>query len=155
VTAVDSTPEDTTLEVAAHDQAVSHRYSIHYPAHEPRAVDPHKADFDAYKRRRRADGTYHCDFAVQHRGGDESECDLSMPLECHHQHIEFALQNGVDLALLEQDYPGVSQQGVGAWLDSAANLELLCVFHHRGHGGKHVASVADFEGQIYVRRLLS
>lgn len=146
---------DTVANVAAHDQAVSHRYVIHYPEHEPREVDPHKHDFDEYKRRRRENNTYHCDFAIEHRDGDESECDLTRPLECHHRHIEFALQNGVDLALLEHDYPGVSQQGVGAWLDSADNLELLCVFHHRGHGGKHVASVADFEGQIYVRRLLS
>lgn len=141
--------------VAAHDQAETHRYVVHFPEHEPRDKDPHKGDFDEYKRRRRESDTYYCDFAMQHRGGDTSECDLSKPLECHHQHIEFALQNGVDLTLLEKDYPGVSTEGIGAWVDSAANLELLCVFHHRGHGGKHVLSVSDFEGEIYVRRLIS
>lgn len=142
-------------EVAAHEQKMTHSYSVRFPAHEPRDHDPHKHDFDEYKRRRKAEGTYQCDFAVEHRGGDESECDLAKPLECHHKHIEFALQNGVDLERLEHDYPGVSGQGVGAWLDQAENLELLCVFHHRGHGGKHVASVADFEGEIYVRGLIS
>jgi hypothetical protein len=141
--------------VAAHDQVETHRYVIHFPEHEPREHDPHKSDFDEYKRRRRQDGTYHCDFAMEHRNGDTSECDLSKPLECHHQHIEFALQNGVDLTLLEKDYPGVSDVGIGAWIDSATNLELLCVFHHRGHGGKHVLSVSDFEGEIYVRGLAS
>ena len=142
-------------DVPAHDQKVTHSYTIHYAGHEPREDDPHKKDFDEYKRRRKADGTYHCDFAAEHRNGDQSECDLSKPLECHHKHIEFALKNGVDLALLEADYPGVSQMGIGAWIDSAENLELLCVFHHRGHAGKHVVSVSDFEGELYVRGLTS
>lgn len=142
-------------DVAAHDQRETHSYTIHFPAHEPRTEDPHHADFEEYKRRRRENGTYVCDFATEHRDGDTSECDLTKPLECHHKHIEFALQNGVDLTLLEKDYPGVSTEGIGAWLDSAANLELLCVFHHRGHGGKHVVSVSDFEGETYVRRLIS
>lgn len=141
-------------EVAAHDQRVTHSYVVHYPAHEPRAQDPHRHDFEEYKRRRRADGSYHCDFAVAHRGGDFSECDQAHPLEAHHQHIEFALQNGVDITLLEADFPGISAQEIGAWIDSADNLELLCVAHHRGHSGVHVASAADFEGEKYVRRLL-
>lgn len=141
-------------EVPAHDQRVTHSYTVRYPAHEPRETDPHRGDFEEYKRRRREDGTYTCDFAIRHRAGDTDECDLTRPLECHHQHIEFALQNGVDLALLERDYPGVSQAGIGAWLDSADNLELLCVFHHRGHAGVHVASAADLEGLAYVRRLI-
>lgn len=142
-------------DVPAHDQHVSHSYTVHYPEHGPRASDPHYKDFEEYKRRRRAAGTYHCDFAAEHRAGDTSECDLSKPLECHHKHIEFSLQNGVDLALLEGDYPGVSKQGIGAWIETAPNLELLCVFHHRGHGGKHVLSQSDFEGLVYVRGLTS
>lgn len=142
-------------ETPAHDQRETHAYTVRYPPHEPRAEDPHHADFEEYKRRRRADGSYHCDFAAEHRGGDPAECDLTKPLECHHKIIEFALANGVDLALLERDYPGVSQQGIGAWIDSATNLELLCVTHHRGHAGKHVVSVSDFEAEQYVRSLIS
>src|SRR5690348_18311380 len=98
---------------AAHTQSVTHAYTVRYPDHAPRKSDPHYADFRAYKKKRRANGTYYCDFAVQHRNGDVSECQGQV--ECHHAHIEFALQNGVDLALLEKDYPGVSEQGVGAW----------------------------------------
>lgn len=139
----------------AHDQMFTHRYVVHYPEHGPRESDPHYADFHAYKALRRKNGTYTCDFAVEHRGGDISECTMDKPLECHHRFIEFAVMNAVDLALLEHDYPGVSSMGVGAWVESAANLMLLCVFHHRGHGGAHVASASDYASLAYVRGLIS
>jgi len=141
--------------VAAHLQHMTRRYAVRYPEHGPRSSDPHYADFEHYKARRKADGTYHCDFAAEHRDGDPSECDLTRPLECHHKHIEWALLNEIDLALLEHDYPGVSAMGVGAWVESADNLELLCVPHHRSAGGKHNASYSDFEGENYVRNLIS
>lgn len=140
--------------VEAHEQAVTHRYTVRYPEHPPREHDPHYHDFAEYKRRRRSDDTWHCDFAVEYRNGDHSECDMTRPLECHHRVIEFSLQNGVDLALLEADYPGVSTVGIGAWVETAANLELLCVAHHRGPGGVHVASASDWEAEKYVRGLI-
>lgn len=140
--------------VPAHDQRITHRYLIHYPEHAPREQDSHYVDFRAYKALRKKNGTLICDFAVEHRGGDASECDLSLPLECHHRVIEFSLQNGVDLALLEHDYPGVSSMGVGKWIEQAPNLELLCVAHHRGPGGVHVASYSDFTASAYVRGLI-
>ena len=139
----------------AHDQTVSHRYLIHFPDHAPRESDPYYSDFHAYKRNRRTAGTYTCDFAVEHRGGDTSECDLVKPLECHHRIIEFATLNAVDLSLLEKDYPGVSQMPVGKWVESATNLMLLCVFHHRGHAGVHTASASDYAATFYIRGLIS
>jgi hypothetical protein len=60
----------------------------------------------------------------------------------------------VDLALLEHDDPGVSSAGVGAWVESAANLTLLCRAHHRGPAGVHVASAADFGSAFYIRNLI-
>jgi len=142
-------------EVPAHDRATTHRYVIHYPAHEPRAEDPHRAEFEEYKRRRREDGTYRCDFAAAFRDGDASECDQTRPLEAHHAHLEFALRNAVDETLLEERWPGVTQVGVGAWLDGDENLTLLCVNHHRGRQGVHVLAAADFEASKVVRRLTS
>lgn len=134
----------------------THSYLITYPEHGPREDDPHYKDFHAFKTARKTAGTYHCDWAAKHRGGDSSECDLSMPLEAHHSHIEWALLNEVDLALLEEAYPGVSDPGkVGAWVESAENLEILCVNHHRRHMGKHVAAYADFEGLSFVHNLIS
>ena len=140
---------------AAHNQVASHRYIIHYPAHEPRWRDPWYADFRAYKKRRKTEGTYVCDFAMEHRAGDMSECDTGHPLECHHRHIEFATMNSVDIKLLDPKYPGVSKIGVGAWVESAENLMLLCQFHHRSHAGVHVASASDYEATFFIRGLIS
>ena len=141
--------------IPAHIQPATHRYFIHYPEHGPRNGDPAYADFHAYKRNRRTADTWYCDFAHEHRNGDFSECDAISPLEAHHRHIEFAMLNSVDLLLLEPAYPGVSAMGVGKWVESAANLMLLCVFHHRGHAGVHVASASDFEATSYIRNLIS
>lgn len=105
-----------------HDRKVTHHYTVHYPPHEPRESDPHYRDFDAY--RRRTHKTAKC--AIGEHRGDYSDC--RGPLELHHAHVEFALQNGIDLVWLEQDYPGISDpDSVGAWVESAANLQWLCV----------------------------
>jgi hypothetical protein len=159
--------------VDAHDQVSSHRYVVHYPPHPPRASDPHYKDFNHYHR---ATGpTARCMFALNaelegdpepvrqtakpHRlvgaGEERAGCDVTSPMELHHSHVEFSMQNGVDLALLERDYPGISDVSqVGAWVESAANFEWLCVFHHRGPGGAHTATASDFEAQRYVMGLL-
>lgn len=130
----------------AHTQRITHHYTMRYPAHPARQDDPHYRDFEAYRRRTHA--TAHC--ALEYTG----ECDGA--LELHHAHVEFALQNGVDLAWLERDYPGVSDPTqVGAWVESATNLEWLCAAHHRGHGGVHVASASDYEAEHYVRGLIA
>lgn len=133
----------------AHDANTTHHYLLHYPAHPPRKGDPHYTDFEAYRRRTHA--TAKC--AIGEHRDDFSECHGQ--LELHHAHVEFSLQNGVDLAWLEKDYPGISNPDeVGAWVESAANLMWLCEFHHRGHGGVHVAAAADFEASKYVRGLI-
>jgi hypothetical protein len=117
--------------VPAHDQAESHRYTVHYLEHGSRPGDPHYRDFEAYHRRTKHDPEiYQC--AVGKRRGDFADCTL------------------------ERQYPGVSSADeVGAWVESAENLEWLCQFHHRGHGGAHVASASDFEGQHFVKGLIS
>ncbi len=157
----------------AHDQTAAHRYLVHYPPHPPRESDPHYRDFEHYHRATKA--TARCAIAVHAAYPDDAApapsgphgrllgpgetragCDVDHPLELHHSHIEFSLQQGVDLRLLEQDYPGISDPDqVGAWVESAANLTWLCVFHHRGAGGAHTAAYADFEAQRYVHGLLA
>jgi len=132
-----------------HDQVVTNSYIVHYPAHEPREGDKNYKDFEAY--RKATAGTAVCSLG-QHRG-DFSDC--AGGLELHHAHIEFSLQNGVDLAWLEKDYPGVSNPDeVGKWVESADNLMWLCEKHHRGVGGIHHASASDFEAEKYVRNLI-
>ena len=76
-------------------------------------------------------------------------------LELHHSHIEFALQNEIDLAWLEKDYPGVSDPTtVGKWVESGQNLIFYCEKHHRGAGGVHNADASDWEGEHYIRNLI-
>jgi len=138
--------------VDKHDQKVTHSYVVHYPDHPERAKDPHYKDFNHYREKTKA--TAQCSVGL-HRN-DFSECSLDKPLELHHTHIEFSLQNGVDLKWLEVDYPGVSDPNtVGAWVESANNLEWLCEFHHRGHGGVHVSAASDYEAEKYIRGLIS
>ena len=159
---------------AAHAQTASHRYVMHYPWHYPRANDPNYVDFEAYRKAHVADAR--CTFALHatldsdtgpirqtaapHRligpGEVRAQCDTTHPLELHHHFIEFSLQNGVDLALLEKDYPGVSDPDkVGAWVESGTNLEFLCVWHHRGQGGAHSAAASDYMAEQYVHSLIS
>jgi hypothetical protein len=135
----------------AHDQAITNSYVIHYPPHEPREDDPHYKDFNAY--RNRTKDTAKC--AIGEHRSDFSECNGG--LELHHSHIEFSLQNGVDLKWLETDYPGVSNPDeVGAWVESGANLMWLCMRHHRAAGaGIHHAAYADYEASKYVHNLIS
>jgi hypothetical protein len=140
---------DDPQQVAAHDQAETRRYVVHFPAHPPRTGDPHYADFEAY--RRKTHKTAKC--AIGEHRNDFSECHGL--LELHHAHVEFSLQNGVDLAWLEKDYPGISDPDrIGAWVESADNLTWLCVAHHRGSGGVHNASASDYEAEKYVRGLI-
>jgi hypothetical protein len=134
----------------AHDQAFSHSYLVHYPAHPPRKSDPHYRDFEAYRKSHVK--TAKC--AIGEHRNDYSECQGG--LELHHAHVEFSLQNGVDLKWLEVDYPGISDPNtVGSWVESGENLIFLCEGHHRGAGGVHNASASDYEAEKYVRSLIS
>ena len=149
---------------------------MHYPPHPARTSDPHYKDFNAYHHKNGP--TARCALALRfepdnapapvlggnggypHRLIGQGEliagCDITHPMELHHAHVEFSLQNGVDLALLERDYPGISNPDqVGAWVESGANFEWLCAFHHRGHGGVHVSASSDFEAEHYVQGLIS
>jgi hypothetical protein len=151
--------------VPAHEQAQSHHYLMHFPPHPARTNDPHYRDFDAYHRANRA--TARCYIGERTGYGDCTDphgAPCPPPagggeqpgLELHHSHIEFSLQNGVALAALEKDYPGVSDPSqVGAWVESGANFRWLCAYHHRGAGGAHTAAHADWEASQYVLGLIA
>jgi len=147
VTPVGPTPAQ---EVAAHSAAQGHKYLMHFPPHPARKDDPHYVDFNAYRRKHVATAT--C-FIGDRVGYDHCS---DGPLELHHAHIEFSLQNGVDLKALEHDYPGISNPDeVGKWIESEANLRFLCPYHHRGAAGAHTAAHADFEASQYVIGLIT
>jgi hypothetical protein len=152
-------------EVPEHKAAQGHHYVVHFPPHPARTSDPHYKDFDHYHRKTRAAARCYIGERV---GFGDCKDDQGNPcpppsgvgeqpgLELHHAHIEFSLQNGISLAALEVDYPGISNPDeVGAWVESAENFRWLCVFHHRGAGGAHTASHSDWEAQRYVLGLIS
>lgn len=153
-------------EVAAHQQAETHHYLVHFPAHPARRDDPHYVDFEHYHRLHRASarcwigeriGYGECRDA-QGRPAPPPEDGSGQPgLELHHSVIEFSLQNGVDLTALEHDYPGISDTtSVGEWIESAeTNLRWLCCFHHRGPAGAHTASHSDWTASAYVHGLIT
>jgi hypothetical protein len=150
--------------VPAHVSPITHHYLVHFPEHVARADDPHYKDFDAYHRKTRATARCYVGERIgfldcRDAQGEPVTVDAAgqmSGMELHHSHIEFALQNGVNLAALEVDYPGISNADeVGAWVESAANLRWLCVFHHRAAGGAHTASASDWEASVYVNGLLS
>lgn len=135
----------------AHKQVAHNHYAIMYPAHPAREDDPHYKDFHHYHEASKHDPeVYQCAWARE--VGDTSECSEG-PLELHHKHIEFALQNGVDLKHLEHAYPGVSNPDeVGAWVESAENLLWYCAFHHRAQeGGIHHLAAADYEASKWLK----
>lgn len=153
-----------TDEVAAHDQIEHHAaYVVHFPPHPARESDPNYRDFDHYHRKNRPTARCYTGERVGFqdcRDAQGKPCVIDTNgqqsgLELHHAHIEFALQQGIDLAALEKDYPGVSNPDeVGAWVESGANFRFLCVFHHRTNaGGAHAISHSDWEGSQYVRGL--
>ena len=150
--------------VDAHDQQTTHVYVVHFPPHPAREDDPHYKDFDAYHRKMRPTARCYVGSRVgfgycKDAQGQPLSIDAAgqqSGLELHHAHIEFALQQGIDLAALEADYPGISDAGaVGAWVESGANFRWLCVYHHRGRGGAHTAAHSDYEGSFYVPGLIS
>src|SRR5438309_1089259 len=110
-----------------HERTVTHKYVLHYPEHPPRDSDPHYVDFNHYHRRTRR--TARC-YVGERVGFQDCRDAQGSPvaiddkgqqsgLELHHAHIEFAVQNSVDLKALEKDYPGVSNQDeLGAWVES-------------------------------------
>lgn len=150
-------------DVVAHDQVETHTYIVHFPPHPARPDDPHYKDFDAFHRKTRATARCHVGERVGFEACKDDQgvfCTIDANgqqsgLELHHAHVEFSLQNGISLAALEKDYPGISNPDeVGAWVETEANFRWLCVWHHRMAAGAHTASHSDFEASQYVFGLI-
>ena len=151
-------------EVPAHVATQSHRYFLHYPEHPARTDDPHYADFHAYHERTRATARCHIGQRIgfgecrdaQGHAAPAVDGQSQPGLELHHAHVEFSLQNGIDLTALEVDYPGISDTtSVGAWVETGANFRWLCAYHHRGAAGAHTATHSDWEASQYIKQLIS
>lgn len=56
-------------------------------------------------------------------------------METHHDELEWALANGVNLNLVLKDFPAMGaadEPHLREWLDSEGNMLVLCDVHHRG-----------------------
>lgn len=154
-----------TDDVAAHDGAQTHHYMVHFPEHPARTADPHYVDFNHFHKKYRPTarcfigekiGYDGCKDAQGNPCPDPGEGKPQNGLELHHAYVEFSLQNGIDLAALEKDFPGISDPDtLGAWVESDQNFRWLCVHHHRGAGGAHTASHSDWTAEQYVRGLIT
>ncbi len=113
----------------AHDQTQHLTVVCHYPDHGARADDPHYADFEAAKKRLKDQGLYKC-----------VVCGSDQQVELHHAHVEYSLQNAVDVTKLNEALGlHLSDDDFAAWIDSPGNLEPLCLKHHRGSEGIHIS----------------
>ena len=55
-------------------------------------------------------------------------------LETHHDELEWAAANGVDLQKITIDFEEImdNRSKLRQWLDSEGNMLVLCATHHRG-----------------------
>lgn len=123
--------------VDAHSEPLSLHLLCFYPEHEARASDPHYSYFRAAKRRLRAAGLLKCVVSSQQHAGQ---------IELHHDKVEYALQNGVDLDKFNQFY-GLhlaDEEAFLRFIEEEGNLEPLCTLHHRGLLGVHSLGVPQW-----------
>jgi hypothetical protein len=125
------------LGTAAHQQTQTIRLTRAYPDHEPRAADPNYRLFETAKARMKASGQWRC--AV-------NNADCAGGIQVHHSYIEFAYQNDVDVAALNEALGlHLADASFILWVESPGNLEPLCQAHHTGVLGVHLIPTADWE----------
>jgi hypothetical protein len=97
--------------------------TVYYPPHDPRAASPAYRTLHRLLVVDRDEPCWIC--GIRHSTGGA--------METHHQHIEWAAANGVDLTKVMADFPAVTDEpSLRAWLDSEGNMLVLCARHHRG-----------------------
>jgi hypothetical protein len=130
-------PGNFKMMIAAHEQTQTLHIVEFYPAHEPRESDPHFAAFHATRARLEAAGKLICWVCKK----DATAAGQS--IELHHNVVEFALANGIDLTKFESLFPEFSKVNETEdefldWIESEGNMLPLCKLHHTGAQGIHV-----------------
>lgn len=108
---------------------------VFYPPHEPRKASP---EYGRTHRRLVVEldepcwicGIRHSDVAEIPDPAERRRWQL----ETHHDELEWAAANGVDLTLITRDFPAIlnNPARLRDWLDSEGNMLVLCATHHRG-----------------------
>ena len=97
---------------------------IYYPPHEPRRAS---AEFRHVRHKLIVEMDEPCWICgIRNSTGGK--------MEAHHDQLEWAAANGVDLGLVTRDFPEImaDPQRLRDWLDSEGNMLVLCADHHRG-----------------------
>ncbi len=118
-----------------------------YPAHAPRRDDPHYAAFRRVRLRLALAGKLVC-----WRCGATGAAGA--PIELHHAYVEWALQNGIDvarLAALHPEFDITDRESFLAWVNSEGNLLPLCVRCHRGEEAIHALPYPTWLAGRYFR----
>ena len=107
---------------------------IWYPPHEPRRASP---EYARTHHRLVVDLDEPCWVCgVRHSDVQKMPLQEQKPwqLETHHDELEWAAANGVDLAKITADFPAIldDRAKLRDWLDSEGNMLVLCATHHRG-----------------------
>lgn len=116
---------------AAHDQMTTLHIQQHVEEHAPREGDPHYRLFEQAKARLKRQGLWKCIIDDELCGG--------VP-ELHHSVVEFSEIPAVDHQKVAR-FLGLhfeNDEDFQQFVESAANLEVLCSNHHRTHYGIHV-----------------
>ena len=133
----------TNTQTAAHNQTESCRYIMYYPAHDPRASDPHYHLFNVARAR------------IIKAGIGCWICGCKDHIELHHSEVEYALLNGEDYAKVALDFPQyklTNDDEFAAWVESEGNLRALCMDHHRSpYLGIHHVAYPNWKAQRWAK----
>jgi hypothetical protein len=114
---------------AAHEQEVTIRLIVRWPAHEPREQDPNYKLFHQAKARMKKAGLLKCNVESAYHDGQ---------IELHHSKVEFAHVNDISLDKFNRAYGlHLSDEDFKKYVEEEGNLEPLCTLHHRGQEGIH------------------
>jgi len=123
------------METPAHTQETTIHYRQYFPDHEPRTDDPHYHIFNEARKKLKEAGKLICWVC----GKDEAAA--GQPIELHHDRVEFALQNGVDIGKFIEAFPDLNihnEEEFFAFVEGEGNLLPLCKLHHTGIEGIHL-----------------
>jgi hypothetical protein len=113
----------------AHESEVVIRLIERWPEHEPRTSDPHYKLFHQAKARMKKLGLLVCNV--------ESDYHYGL-IELHHDKVEFAHVNQIDLDKFNHAYGlHLDDEQFAEYVEQEGNLEPLCTLHHRGQEGIH------------------
>jgi hypothetical protein len=141
--------------VPAHEQTRSLTESVFYPEHQSRKASAEYREVHHRLVYELDEPCWICgvrnstlkDPAQNPRGSTE--------METHHWHVEWALTNSIDPALIITDFPALGAADdahLRQWLDSEGNMLVLCdVCHRHGLYGIHSITYPAWQAQRWQR----